>query len=77
MSVSEFMRRIAELMQSRTVIAAVVSAIASALAILNIDFGVSETAMEPIYHALAAIGAVLAVIFRARATRKIGGGDLE
>lgn len=71
------MQSIIQLLQSRTVLAALVASIASVLAIFNIDFGLTPEKMDPIYNGLAALGGLLAVVFRGVATKKIGGGSLE
>lgn len=71
------MEKIIAFLQSRTVLAGLVAAVASLLAIFNINFGLTPERMEPIYNGLAALGGLLAMVFRVAATRKIGGGSLE
>lgn len=66
-----------KLLQSRTVLAALVSAVASLLAVFDVSFDASPEQMDPIYNGIAAVGAMLAVLFRGTASKKIGGGQLE
>ena len=70
------MQKIINLLQSKTVLSGLVAAVASVLAIFNIDFGLTPEKMDPIYNGLAALGGLLAVVFRTTATKKIGGGYL-
>ena len=70
------MQKIIDLLQSRTVWAGLIAAIASIASILGVDIGLTDELTERILGGVAALAGILAIFFRADATKKIGGGSL-
>ncbi len=69
-------QKIIDLLQSRTVWAGLIAAIASIASILGVDIGLTDELTERILGGVAALAGILAIFFRADATKKIGGGSL-
>ena len=69
-------QKIIDLLQSRTVWAGLIAAIASIASILGVNIGLTDELTERILGGIAALAGILAIFFRADATKKIGGGSL-
>lgn len=70
--------KIIDLLTSKTALAGLLAGIASTLAFFGVDVGIgTPEQQEGILALLAGVGGFLAIVFRAVATKKIGGGSLE